>query len=260
MLQEDYEDSISTDLDVDRESSVVTDPAQAFLEARQVFKEYPVPGGTIRVDTRIKVSRSPWSVRCVILENGTEIQDGPFAPIEETFDASTVDPEGVADLQLDFARKALAGHLARCKQVERALAGKAPGSGKGKGIAIAAVLALLLGVGGAMGYVLWAKHKTKTASSEQTPKTPETGSVPSGTPTPEGTPAAPAATPPIIVKSFPKLPTFPAPSPQPSKPPAPARPRKAPPGCLQGAYTARPERGRPNSPFREGSHPRGPAF
>src|SRR5262245_55832105 len=172
MLDDSYEDSTANSSEKQLNFSG-SDPAEAFLEARQVFKEYPVPSGTVRVETRIKVSRSPWSVRCVVLENDTEIQDGPFAPIQQEFEAGGADPEGVglADLHLDFARKALAGHLARCKQVERALAGKAPGSGKGKGIAIAAVLALMLGVGGAIGYVLWAKHKTKTASGGQSSNT-----------------------------------------------------------------------------------------
>lgn len=169
MINEDHEPTIHSNRMAEatygKNFQPATNQPEAFLEARQASMEFKVPGGTIRVDTRIKVSRSPWSVRSIILENDTEIQEGPFAPIQQEFDASTADPEGLADLRLDFARQALAGHLARCKQVERALSGKTPSPGKGKGPIIAVVVALLLVIGGTAGFLLW-KQSKKASSPE----------------------------------------------------------------------------------------------
>lgn len=191
MLRQDYHDLRDAEAGpkLNRPQSIAptTDPVESFVESRQVFEDFQVPGGTIRVDTRIKVSRNPWSVRSVVLENGTEVQEGPFAPIQQEFDPSSADSDSLEDLKLEFARQALAGHLARCKQVERALKGQAPSSGKGKGPIIAVVVALLLLVGGTSGFLLWKQSKSK--SSHLTPAgqgTVETTSAPA---------AQPAATP-----------------------------------------------------------------
>jgi hypothetical protein len=191
-----------------------SDPVEAFLESREIGTDFQVPGGVIRVETRIKVSRSPWSVRSVVLENGAEIQGGPFAPVREEHDPSMAEPETLDDMRLSFAKQALEGHQARCRQVERALSGKAPkgekreaeiGGGKsgGKGALIAAaVLFTVLVLGGGAAYLLgpgkkllsgWNDRKgtqpAAPAAPIETSTTPVAATTPEPTPTPASSPA-----------------------------------------------------------------------
>jgi hypothetical protein len=179
------------------------DPVQAFLESREIGKDFQVSGGVIRVETRIKVSRSPWSVRSVVLENGAEIQEGPFAPVREEYDAAMAEPETLDDVRYSFAQQALEGHHARCRQVERALSGKPPKSeravgaekSRGKGALItAAILFAVLLLGGGTAYLLgpgkkllakWQDQKgaPPAVSTTDTP-TPPVATTPEPTPTP----------------------------------------------------------------------------
>src|SRR5215204_6594183 len=85
---------------------LMTDPVTELLENRQVARDFQVTDSTIRVETRIKVSRSPWTVRSAVLENGVEVQEGPFTPIQEELDASQLEPETLEEARLDFARQA----------------------------------------------------------------------------------------------------------------------------------------------------------
>ena len=178
---------------------MAADPVEAFLEAREIGQDFQVPGGVIRVETRIKVSRSPWSVRSVVLENSVEIQEGPFAPIREELDASKADPEALDDLRISFAQQALDGHYARCRQVERTLAKaqrggkqKAETGGKSstKGILIAVVAVGVIALVGGTAYLLGPGKKLFSGMQSGKGKPAPAAPVP-----PQTTPAAAEPTP-----------------------------------------------------------------
>lgn len=185
------------------------DAVEAFLESREIGNDFQVPGGVIRVETRIKVSRSPWSVRSTVLENGAEIQEGPFAPLREEYDASTAEPETLDDMRFSFAQQALEGHHARCRQVESALSGKAPKGGKqervsgeksgGKGALIAAaILFTVLVLGGGAAYLLGPGKKLLAKfNGQKGTQSAASASTPAETPAPqeEVTTSEPTSTP-----------------------------------------------------------------
>jgi len=138
------------------EPLLTTNPVEELLESRMVARDFQVEGGTVSVETRIRLSRNPWTVASVVLENGVEVQEGPFAPLRDEVDTSTFDPEALADLRREVATRVLAIHESRCREVERALGrGGAPRRSGGKALGIAFVSVLVLAALGGGGYYWW---------------------------------------------------------------------------------------------------------
>lgn len=149
------------------------DPVGYLLEARQAIQDFQTPGGTVRVDTRIKLERRPWSFLSTVQENGVEIQNGLLAPVRRDLDPTDLEPEWVEDAKRDFATQALAVHGERCRQVERALAGPERIAGpKRHGVVIAVVLVVVAaGLGGVAFHL--SRQKQGTGAADAAPATTE---------------------------------------------------------------------------------------
>lgn len=139
---------------------------EAFLEARVAIHEIVIQGSVFRVETRIRLSRTPWSVRSVVVENGTEVPDGPFEPLEDELDASLLELETVEESRRDLAARALEAHAIRCRQLEEALRpSQAPPPSPPRGRTLVATTALaLLTILGGTGFALWSKRASAPPS------------------------------------------------------------------------------------------------
>jgi hypothetical protein len=138
------------------------DPVEELLESRLLARDFEVEGGTVRIETRVRIRRSPWSVTSTILENGVEVQEGPFAPVSDELDVDSYDPESFEDLRREFATQVVALHESRCRDVESALTGgeATENAGGSRGGLLALVSVLLIAVAGGFGYYLW-QQKSK---------------------------------------------------------------------------------------------------
>jgi hypothetical protein len=146
-----------------------TDPVDHLLEARQVIWDFQGADGTVRVETRIKLQRRPWSFLSTVQEDGVEIETGPLAPVRKDLDPTDLEPEWVEDTKRDFAGQALAVHAERCRQVERALAGpERTGGPKRHGVVIAVVLVVVAAVLGGVAFHL-SRQKQGTGGADGAP-------------------------------------------------------------------------------------------
>lgn len=132
-------------------------PVEELLESRLLARDFEVEWGSVRVETRVRISRSPWSVTSTILENGVEVQEGQFAAVSDEVDIDSLDPESFEDLRREFAAQVVALHESRCRDVERALnGGEAAGrTGGSRGAILAVGVALSIAAVGGAGYYLW---------------------------------------------------------------------------------------------------------
>ena len=144
------------------------DPIDELLESRFVARDFEVEGGTVRVETRIRLSHNPWSVSSVVLENGVEVRDGPFAPLHDEVDTNSFDPDAFEDLRRELASRVFEIHNSRCRNVERALSGKPTSTGgRSKTLGVTLVLILLLGSLAGAGYYLWSRKPFRAATLDE---------------------------------------------------------------------------------------------
>lgn len=113
------------------------DPVTDLLESRRVSEAFPSNYGKIRVETRIRVSRFPWTLRATVLRDGVEVQTEPIVPIEEQV-KSVGTGSDLVHAREAFARLALRRHESLCRLVQEDLA--TPGGGILEGRAVSSHL------------------------------------------------------------------------------------------------------------------------
>lgn len=156
------------------------DPVTDLLESRRVSHDFPSRLGKIRVETRIRISRPPWTHRTAVLRDGTEFQKEPLAPVEEQQDASGLDAGDLQRARESFARKALALHEDFCRQVQEDLAAPGGGvlTGRGveirlpasrKGLVVPGLITIVLALVGVGAYLLWRQEPTEPQRAQVSP-------------------------------------------------------------------------------------------